>query len=90
MKITSIAQVQASIAQPLETVAKGVYNVPGWPTVAMDRRALLKWANTIGASAIAAAPIATSLIAAAKAQYRSKAKARSKAQAAHFAAMLVA
>ena len=90
MKITTIAQIQEILNQPLEVVAKGVYNVPGWPTVAMNRAALLKWANAIGVGTIAAVPSATSLIATAKAQYRRQAQARSQAQAARFAAMLVA
>ena len=96
MKITSIAQIQDILSQPLEVVAKGVYNVPGWPTVAMNRASLLKWANAIGADTLGAASNAVnlldaaSLIATAKAQYRRQAQARSQAQAARFAAMLVA
>jgi len=88
MKITTIAQIQKIINQPLEVVANGVYNVPGWPTVAMNRASLLKWANAIGAGAIAAVPAATSLIATAKAQYRRRARTRSQKQAARLAAML--
>jgi hypothetical protein len=95
MKITTIAQIQGIINQPLEVVAKGVYNVPGWPTVAMNRASILKWANAIGADTLGAASTAVdslgaTLIATAKAQYRHRAQARSQAQAARFAAMLAA
>ena len=91
MKITTIAQIQETINQPLEVVAKGVYNVPGWPTVAMNRASLLKWANGVGSGAlamVAGASRAIPMVAAAKAQYRRQAQARSQAQAARFAAML--
>ncbi len=94
MKITTIAQIQDIINQPLEVIANGVYNVPGWPTVAMNRASLLKWANAIGADAVGAASLAvnlleaTTLAATAKAQYRRQAQARSQKQAARFAAML--
>jgi len=89
MKITTIAQIQEILKQPLEVVAKGVYNVPGWPTVAMNRASLLKWANAIGAASLAVNLLeATSLIATAKAQYRRQAQARSQKQAARLAAML--
>jgi hypothetical protein len=94
MKITTIAQIQGILNQPLEVVANGVYNVPGWPTVAMNRASLLKWANAIGADAIGAASLAvnlleaTTLIATAKAQYRRRAQTRSQKQATRFAAML--
>ena len=93
MKITTIAQIQEIINQPLEVIANGVYNVPGWPTVAMNRASLLKWANAIGSDALAAASTAVdslgaTLIATAKAQYRRQAQARSQKQAARLAAML--
>jgi hypothetical protein len=91
MKITTIAQIQEIINQPLEVIANGVYNVPGWPTVAMNRASLLKWANAIGAASLAVNLLeATTLIATAKAQYRRRAQTRSQKQAARLAAMLVA
>jgi hypothetical protein len=89
MKITTIAQIQEILNQPLEVVANGVYNVPGWPTVAMNRASLLKWANAIGVASLAVNLLeATTLAATAKAQYRRQAQARSQKQAARLAAML--
>lgn len=92
MTLSTIAKVEAAVGQPLEVVARGVYTVPGWPTMAMDRITLLKWANSLiaatGEGALAVASRFGSRTAVARAQYRKQAAARSQAQAMRFASLL--
>lgn len=75
MKFTNLAQIETAIGTTLERVSNGIYNVPNWPTSAMNRKDLLKWANGLGEAIVALSPVQR-----AKMAYRKVATARAQAQ----------
>jgi hypothetical protein len=81
MKLTTIAQVQTVIGRSntVQKVKGNFYQVPGYPTPAMNRKQLLAWANEI-------LEVPPTMIA--KAKFTRKAAARSKAQAVYLSKIL--